>query len=127
MENIEDYKMRSNINDEQCDNNIGEGVLVNNVDDGHHSAAKDEDEDGSEDGNESSNVAPASMWTRKDIQEFKDAVKAEGGEAIIRIGQGESVTVRKIHLHKIHNMPINSKMSMKKIATRKSRGYYYYC
>ena len=38
-------------------------------------------------------IASASMWTRKDIKEFKESVRAEGGEAIIRINQGESVTV----------------------------------
>ncbi|CAG7835829.1 unnamed protein product [Allacma fusca] len=39
-------------------------------------------------------LAAASMWTLKGISEFKESVKAEGGEAVIRINQGESVTVR---------------------------------
>lgn len=42
---------------------------------------------------EDSSLAAASMWTRKDIKEFKEAVRTEGGEAIIKVGQGESVTV----------------------------------
>ena len=36
----------------------------------------------------------AQMWTRKDINEFKDAIKKEESEAIIKIGHGETVTVR---------------------------------
>ncbi|CAF0988567.1 unnamed protein product [Rotaria magnacalcarata] len=39
------------------------------------------------------NLAPASMWTRKDIKEFKDAVRKEK-DAVIKIGSGETVTVR---------------------------------
>merc|ERR1719435_330265 len=36
----------------------------------------------------------AQMWTRKDINEFKDTIKKEENEAIIKIGHGETVTVR---------------------------------
>ncbi|CAM4903063.1 unnamed protein product [Rotaria socialis] len=39
------------------------------------------------------NLAPASMWTRKDIKEFKDTVRKEK-DAVIKIGSGETVTVR---------------------------------
>merc|ERR1719147_367232 len=34
------------------------------------------------------------MWTRKEIFEFKETIKKEEGEAIIKIGHGETVTVR---------------------------------
>ncbi|ODM92727.1 Golgi resident protein GCP60 [Orchesella cincta] len=78
--------LESTLNNITPDDNISRNLNVENREEG--------DEEGSEDGNESSSIAAASMWTRKDIQEFKDAVKAEGGEAIIRIGQGESVAVR---------------------------------
>ncbi|XP_050441104.1 Golgi resident protein GCP60 isoform X2 [Adelges cooleyi] len=37
---------------------------------------------------------PASMWTRKDIDEFKLSLQREGGEAIIKVSHGETVTVR---------------------------------
>ncbi|XP_071441051.1 Golgi resident protein GCP60 isoform X1 [Hetaerina americana] len=37
---------------------------------------------------------PASMWTRKEIKEFKESIQKEGGDAIIRVGHGETVTVR---------------------------------
>ncbi|XP_023334195.1 Golgi resident protein GCP60 isoform X5 [Eurytemora carolleeae] len=36
----------------------------------------------------------ASMWTRKDINEFKETISREEGDAIIKIGHGETVTVR---------------------------------
>jgi len=54
------------------------------------------DEDSGDDPSKQEDLSPAaaSMWTRKDVKEFKESVKAEGGEAILRIGQGESVTVR---------------------------------
>ncbi|XP_055341086.1 Golgi resident protein GCP60-like isoform X2 [Paramacrobiotus metropolitanus] len=39
-------------------------------------------------------IQTASVWTRKDLKEFKDSVKKEGGEGILKIGQGETVTIR---------------------------------
>ncbi|CAF4426917.1 unnamed protein product, partial [Adineta steineri] len=38
-------------------------------------------------------ISPANMWTRKDLKEFKDAVRKEK-DAVIKIGSGETVTVR---------------------------------
>ena len=40
------------------------------------------------------NIQAASIWTRKDIKEFKDSVKKEGAEGILKVGQGETVTIR---------------------------------
>lgn len=42
---------------------------------------------------EFSTISAASMWTRKDIKEFKDSIRKEGGDAIIKVGHGETVTV----------------------------------
>ncbi|XP_076313909.1 Golgi resident protein GCP60 [Tachypleus tridentatus] len=39
-------------------------------------------------------IAAASMWTRKDIKDFKESIRKEGGDGIIRVGHGETVTVR---------------------------------
>jgi len=40
-------------------------------------------------------IAAASMWTRKDIREFKDALKQSGdAESMINVGHGETVTIR---------------------------------
>lgn len=36
----------------------------------------------------------AKMWTKKDINDFKETIRKEEGEAIIKIGHGETVTVR---------------------------------
>lgn len=38
-------------------------------------------------------MQPASMWTRKDVKEFKESIRKEGGDAIIKVGHGETVTV----------------------------------
>ncbi|KAK6642311.1 hypothetical protein RUM44_014034 [Polyplax serrata] len=39
-------------------------------------------------------ISPPSMWTRKDIKDFKESIRKEGGDAIIKVGHGETVTVR---------------------------------
>ncbi|MCP9264655.1 Golgi resident protein GCP60 [Dirofilaria immitis] len=39
-------------------------------------------------------IAPASMWNRQDIVEFKTTIRKEGCESIIKVGYGETVTVR---------------------------------
>uniref|UniRef100_A0AC34GXZ7 GOLD domain-containing protein n=1 Tax=Panagrolaimus sp. ES5 TaxID=591445 RepID=A0AC34GXZ7_9BILA len=39
-------------------------------------------------------IAPANLWNRKDIIEFKAQIKKEGPEGIIKVGHGETVTVR---------------------------------
>lgn len=36
----------------------------------------------------------ANMWTRKDVKEFKESIRKEGGDSIIRVGHGETVTVK---------------------------------
>ncbi|XP_067011630.1 Golgi resident protein GCP60 isoform X2 [Anabrus simplex] len=58
-------------------------LLSNGVIDSQEGADESEDE-----------VSQASMWTRKDIKEFKDSIRKEGGDAIIKVGHGETVTVR---------------------------------
>ena len=42
------------------------------------------------------------MWTKKELEEFKQSIKEEGGDAIIKIGHGETVTVR-VPTHKDGN------------------------
>lgn len=53
-----------------------------------------DDNGGPEGGEEFAEPEEASMWTRKEIIEFKDTIRKEEGEAIIKIGHGETVTVR---------------------------------
>ncbi|XP_063874742.1 Golgi resident protein GCP60-like isoform X1 [Scylla paramamosain] len=60
---------------------------------GHDSEAEGESEEDEED-DSSQNVAPASMWTRRDIKDFKESIKHEGGDSVIKVGHGETVTVR---------------------------------
>jgi len=45
-------------------------------------------------GHEESDPEEAQMWTRKDINEFKESIRNEENESIIKIGHGETVTVR---------------------------------
>ena len=40
-------------------------------------------------------IAAASMWTRKDIKEFKESLKSDS-ESVIKVGSGELVTVREL-------------------------------
>ncbi|XP_075232568.1 Golgi resident protein GCP60 [Lycorma delicatula] len=47
-----------------------------------------------EEGGGSQTISLASMWTRKDVKQFKDSIRKEGGDAIIKVGHGETVTVR---------------------------------
>lgn len=52
-------------------------------------------ENGGEEGEEDSgNIAAAAMWTRRDVQDFKSAVQQEGPNTVLRVGHGETVTVR---------------------------------
>ncbi|XP_053975005.1 Golgi resident protein GCP60 [Hylaeus anthracinus] len=39
-------------------------------------------------------IAPAEMWTRKGVEEFKESIRREAGDAVIKVGHGETVTVR---------------------------------
>lgn len=39
-------------------------------------------------------VPPASMWTKKELTEFKDCIRTDGGDGIIKVGHGETVTIR---------------------------------
>eukprot|EP00096_Caligus_rogercresseyi_P013513 TRINITY_DN614_c0_g1_i1.p1 TRINITY_DN614_c0_g1~~TRINITY_DN614_c0_g1_i1.p1 ORF type:complete len:496 (+),score=135.55 TRINITY_DN614_c0_g1_i1:26-1513(+) len=39
-------------------------------------------------------VLPANMWTKKDINVFKESIRQGGGDSVIKVGQGETVTVR---------------------------------
>lgn len=39
-------------------------------------------------------IAPADLWTRKGVEEFKQIIRREAGDAVIKVGHGEIVTVR---------------------------------
>ncbi|CAL4104531.1 unnamed protein product, partial [Meganyctiphanes norvegica] len=65
-----------------------EEAIVENGHESDPSADTDEEDDSCQ------SIAPASMWTRRDISEFKDSIKREGGDSVIKVGHGETVTVR---------------------------------
>lgn len=66
----------------------------------------DDDDDNKDDTNENANdedsddledwppITPAEMWTRKGVEEFKQTIRRETGDAVIKVGHGETVTVR---------------------------------
>ncbi|XP_014208410.1 Golgi resident protein GCP60 [Copidosoma floridanum] len=39
-------------------------------------------------------IVPAEMWTNKDIKQFKETIKREAADAVLKVGHGETVTVR---------------------------------
>ncbi|XP_041352824.1 Golgi resident protein GCP60-like isoform X2 [Gigantopelta aegis] len=51
------------------------------------------DDTGEEGEDDMPSIAAASMWTRKDLKEFKDSLRNDK-DSVIKIGSGETVTVR---------------------------------
>lgn len=39
-------------------------------------------------------ISAAEMWTRQGVEEFKETIRKEAGDAVIKVGHGETVTVR---------------------------------
>lgn len=39
-------------------------------------------------------ISTAEMWTRSGVEEFKETIRSEAGDAVIKVGHGETVTVR---------------------------------
>ncbi|KAF7991382.1 hypothetical protein HCN44_002944 [Aphidius gifuensis] len=64
----------------------------------------DDDDDGHDNDNKNENdsdeepdwphIETPKMWTRTGVEEFKDLIKREAGDAVIKVGHGETVTVR---------------------------------
>lgn len=65
-----------------------EGKEVTSGSDGDSESGEDKEESPSNPA-----ISPASMWTRKDIKEFKETIRKEGSEGVIKVGHGETVTV----------------------------------
>ncbi|CAB09005.2 Golgi resident protein GCP60 [Caenorhabditis elegans] len=75
------------------------GAEMNPEESHQHQIRRDDDSDVSDDeaGEDlPSNpaISPASLWNRQDINEFKANIKKDGHEGIIKVGHGETVTVR---------------------------------
>lgn len=70
--------------------NMASDIEKNQVEEAHAESSAESTEDEVE----VPPIAAASMWTRKDFQDFKDSIKKEGGDGIIKVGHGETVTVR---------------------------------
>lgn len=53
------------------------------------------------------------MWTRKDLKQFKDSLRRDPADSVIKVGSGETVTVsRAATTHgkhtstQVHTMPL---------------------
>lgn len=57
---------------------------------------EEETEDESEEDEESElkSTGHASMWTRKDVEVFKESIRAEGGQGVLKLGHGDLATIR---------------------------------
>ncbi|XP_025158975.1 Golgi resident protein GCP60 [Harpegnathos saltator] len=71
--------------------NIEQETLSKEDDNKDASNTNDEDSDDLEDWPP---ITPAEMWTRKGVEEFKRTIWREAPDAVIRVGHGETVTVR---------------------------------
>uniref|UniRef100_A0A915DAB5 GOLD domain-containing protein n=1 Tax=Ditylenchus dipsaci TaxID=166011 RepID=A0A915DAB5_9BILA len=52
------------------------------------------DEEANDDAPPNPKIAPANLWNSKNIVEFKNTIRKEGPEGILKVGHGETVTVR---------------------------------
>ncbi|KAI1720721.1 golgi-dynamics membrane-trafficking domain-containing protein [Ditylenchus destructor] len=52
------------------------------------------DEEAADDAPPNPKIAPASLWTSKNIVDFKNTIRKEGPDGILKVGHGETVTVR---------------------------------
>ncbi|XP_011311304.1 Golgi resident protein GCP60 [Fopius arisanus] len=68
----------------------GKGEKESNANNGNNEE-EEEDSDGEPDWPP---IETPKMWTRPGVDEFKDTIKREAGDAVIRVGHGETVTVR---------------------------------
>ncbi|XP_011156026.1 Golgi resident protein GCP60 isoform X1 [Solenopsis invicta] len=78
---LENAMSKDDDDDDEDDNNKDES----------NENANDEDSDDVEDWPP---ITPAEMWTRKGVEEFKQTIRKETGDAVIKVGHGETVTVR---------------------------------
>lgn len=56
--------------------------------------SNDDDEDDSDAEPDWPPIEHPKMWTREGVEEFKDTIRREAGDAVIKVGHGETVTVR---------------------------------
>ncbi|XP_033208470.1 Golgi resident protein GCP60 [Belonocnema kinseyi] len=55
---------------------------------------EDDENDDEDDQQDWPPIEPAQMWTRDGVEEFKGTIRKEAGDAVIKVGHGETVTVR---------------------------------
>ncbi|KAL6440126.1 hypothetical protein ACFW04_003025 [Cataglyphis niger] len=88
---IEDQTEEEKKNIEPEDTTCKDNDDDNKDDTNENAPLNDEDSDEIEDWPP---ITPAEMWTRKGVEEFKQIIRREAGDAVIKVGHGETVTVR---------------------------------
>ncbi|XP_008558778.1 Golgi resident protein GCP60 [Microplitis demolitor] len=81
---------KKKIDDDDIDDDDNEDDEDN---DARREKNKNDDED-SDDQPDWPPIEPPKMWTRPGVEEFKKLIRRETGDAVIKIGHGETVTVR---------------------------------
>ncbi|XP_044749031.1 Golgi resident protein GCP60 [Coccinella septempunctata] len=84
MQQLQSVHQRPRINDENSNNNAEFNKTKTDWDNDTNESSQHLD----------NSVQPASMWTRQDIEAFKQAVSEAEGDGVVRVGHGETVTVR---------------------------------
>uniref|UniRef100_A0A915K2X9 Uncharacterized protein n=1 Tax=Romanomermis culicivorax TaxID=13658 RepID=A0A915K2X9_ROMCU len=99
---------------EQSSNHISQNGSLGDVPTLNNSVSEEEagessDIEGATETPSNSQIVPASIWTRKDIKEFKATINKESPESIIKVGHGETVTVLCNFLERIQCMIIGNR------------------
>ncbi|CAK9303572.1 unnamed protein product [Gordionus sp. m RMFG-2023] len=79
---VQDTSYLNHMDGNSSDTVIEEGDIVETIEDIETYEAAGED------------IMPASMWVRKDLKQFKQDVRQHHKECMIKVGHGETVTVR---------------------------------
>lgn len=71
-----------------------ENAMCKNNDDNNKDTNENMNDEDSDEMEDWPPITPAEMWTRKGVEEFKQIIRRETGDAVIKVGHGETVTVR---------------------------------
>src|SRR5699024_10356938 len=80
--------------EEEADGGGGASQPENTLEENFEDDDDESDEEETGDSSMARSISNASMWTRKDIDTFKETIRAEGGDGILKVGHGEIATIR---------------------------------
>lgn len=92
---IEDQNEKEEEEKEKKIKNVqSENAMCKNDDDDNKDTNENMNDEDSDELEDWPPITPAEMWTRKGVEEFKQIIRRETGDAVIKVGHGETVTVR---------------------------------